>query len=313
MEDRCIEGIESLGDSLRGCVLTVGNFDGMHIGHQRIVQMVRSLADEVGGPAVAMTFEPPPGVILAPDDPPERISPMDEKKRLLLAAGCDFVVIATADERLLAASPQHFIEDILLPRFAPKHIVEGRNFLFGRRRSGSVETLKAAAKKGGYRVHVAEPVVVDLPDGQQRVSSTLLRTLIRSGRIEDANRCLGRQFTLFGHVVRGAGRGEALVGFPTINVESGRQIVPGDGVYAGRADIDGYRYAAAISVGCSPTFGGTERNVEAFLLDVRRDFYGRDVKLRFVQQIRRQETFAAAETLRAQIVRDVQRVQQIIG
>ncbi len=225
----------------------------------------------------------------------------------------DHVIIVTADKDFLATTPQEFIEDVLMARLSPKHIVEGTSFFFGRGRSGSVETLREAAGDAGFEVHVIEPVMLELPDGQQRVSSTLIRSLIEQGHIAQAAQCIGRPYTMTGLVIHGMGRGQELLGFPTVNLNTRQQVVPGDGVYAGKAEAIGKRYTAAISVGIRPTFGGSERCVEAFLLDVREDFYAKEVTLEFIQRIGDQEKYETAAELRQQIIEDVKRVQDIIG
>lgn len=299
--------------SVRGCALTVGNFDGVHLGHRKIIATARSLADRQGASAVAITFEPPPASVLGAHSPAGRITPETEKVRLLLAAGCDLVVIVTADLQFLATSPRDFIDDVLVGRFAPSHVVEGRNFLFGHRRAGSVETLAAAAGPAGFAMHVVAPVMMDLPTGRQRVSSTLVRSLIERGQVALAGRCLGRDFSLFGKVVAGTGRGAAVLGRPTINLRIDGQIVPADGIYAGRAAVDGRRYAAAISIGDNPTLGGVGRSVEAHLLDAAGEFLGKDAELSFVQAIGEQKKFDSPEALARRIAKDIEHVRQIIG
>jgi len=313
MDERCIRGLESLPAKLRGCVLTVGNFDGVHLGHQRILEAARSLGRSEGLPVVAMTFEPPPEQVLRPEHVFMRITPAEQRLELLLAAGCDFVVIVTTNRQFLATTPGEFIERILVGRFAPRHVVEGPNFFFGAGRSGNVQTLLDAAGAGDFAMHVVDPVLLDLSQGPVGVSSTLVRRLVTSGEVEDAARCLGRHFALFGKVVAGAGRGRALLGFPTVNLAVGGQVTPGDGIYAGKASAGGLEHPAAISIGSNPTLGGRGRSIEAFFVDAEGDYYGRQVVLRFVKKLRDQRQFDDAEGLRAQIARDVQRVRQIIG
>jgi len=313
MDNRCLQGLETLPESIRGCVLTIGNFDGVHLGHQKIVATARLLADKTKTPVVVVTFDPPPELALRPQSAPQRITPAAEKCRLLLEAGCDFVLTLTADLKFLATTPADFIEQIVVKRLAPSHIVEGRNFFFGHRRSGNVDTLRSASAAGGFEMHVVEPVMIDLPTGRQRVSSSLVRSLVLDGRIDQARRCLGRDFALFGEVVPGAGRGKELLGFPTINLDTGRQVVPADGIYAGRAELADLVYAAAISIGVNPTLGGTQRRVEAFLIDADGDFLGLEAKLDFVELIGQQQKFPNIRALRRQIAKDVARVREIIG
>jgi riboflavin kinase/FMN adenylyltransferase len=166
-------------------------------------------------------------------------------------------------------------------------------------------------ERAGIRVHLVDSVLIDLAEGRERVSSTLVRNLLRAGRVEDVRRCLGREFVLYGTVVGGRGRGR-LLEFPTANLGGGEQVVPGDGVYAGRALVRGRTAPAAISVGTKPTFGESERTVEAFLLDAREDYYNEPVGLSFVRRLRDQVRFDSAEALKAQIAKDVEIVRQIV-
>jgi len=310
MDERLIDGLEAVPAGLRGCVLTIGNFDGMHLGHQRILREARSRADTRGAPVAVMTFEPPPNLIIRPREQPRRITPADRKSRLLLDAGTDFVVTARTDREMLAMEPAEFIEQVVVARFAPKEIVEGDNFRFGHNRSGDLETLRRAGPAGGWRMHVVAPVMVDLPEGPRRASSTLIRELVLAGRVEDARRCLGCEFELFAGVVSGSGLGRQM-GFPTCNLDAGEQVVPGDGVYAGLAHAAGRTHAAAISIGDRPTLTGAGRAVEAYLLDVEADYYNERLALRFVRNLRRQRRFETLDALKQQIAEDVRRVRDI--
>jgi len=315
MDDRCITGLDSLPLSARAGVVTVGNFDGVHLGHQRILRAARALADANGLRVVAMTFDPPPGLVLRASDVPERITPHEEKARLLLEAGADYVVTVPTTPQLLAMSPDEFARQVVIDRLAPRHVVEGHDFCFGRGRSGNIDTFRAVGAGAGLLVHVVEPAYLDLDPGQgppRRISSTLVRSLVHAGRVEDANRCLGREFTLYGMVVSGQARGR-LLEFPTVNLTEGEQVRPGDGVYAGRAAVAGRRCAAAISVGNKPTFAPAGRAVEAFLLDAKGDFYHEGLALSFLRRLRDQVRFDGVEALKAQIEKDVQRVREICG
>ena len=312
MEERRIEGLASVPASARGCVLTIGNFDGVHLGHRLILGTARTLADAAGLQVVAMTFEPPPNLVLRPDDPPRRISPPRHRAGLLLEAGADLVVTARTDAKLLGMAPAEFIERIIVGHFAPRHIVEGRNFSFGRKRAGNVGVLRDAGAAHGFALHVADAVTIALAGDSQVVSSTLIRDLILSGRVADAARGLGREFAMYGTVARGAGHGR-LLEFPTVNLATGEQVVPLDGVYAGLAEIAGGRYPAAISVGTKPTLGPGPLVCEAHLIGAKGDFYDQALELRFVKRLRGQEKFDRTDALRSQIAKDVADVREICG
>ena len=313
MDNRCIHGLDALPATLRGCALTIGNFDGVHLGHQRIITAACELARRQGRSMVAMTFEPPPDQVVRPRDVIKRITPVEVKAELLLEAGADAVVLAAAGRDLLSMTPQQFIDEVVVRRFAPGHVVEGPDFCFGHKRSGNVETLRQAGATAGFEAHVIEPVQVELAGESHRVSSTLIRSLVEDGRVADARRCLGRDFALYGQIVHGTGRGAQILGFPTVNLLSPQQVVPGEGVYAGWADIDGTSSAAAISVGHTPTLGGTGgRVVEAHLIGMTGRFYDLQMKLRFTERLRGQTKFESVEALRAQIAEDIERVRRII-
>ncbi len=305
-QDRCIQGLESLPPAVRGCVLTIGNFDGVHVGHRRILLRARELAGR-DAPVVALTFDPPPDLVLRPSDKPQRLTTLAERRRLLLHAGADHVVTAAATAELLALESEAFIREVIEDRFAPRGMVEGPDFHFGRGRGGSVDTLRCR----GFDVRVVEPVAVDLPDGRQIVSSTLIRRLLLAGGVEDAARCLDRLYTLQGRVVGGRGVGRVLE-FPTANLDPREQVVPADGVYAGWAAVGTEMHAAAISIGDKPTFHGEGgRAVEAFLLGAAGNYYGREMTLSFARRLRDQERFPGVGALKAQIARDVENVRAI--
>ncbi|MGA2264941.1 MAG: bifunctional riboflavin kinase/FAD synthetase [Phycisphaerae bacterium] len=311
MDRRCIQGLESLPAEVRGGVLTIGNFDGVHLGHQRILDTARGLADAQNAAVIALTFDPPPDLVLRPADPPRRISPHAERCRLLLDGGADWVVTLKAEPALLGMEPDEFVPKVLLGPFAPAHLVEGEDFFFGRGRSGTVRTLEDWGRRAGFGVHVIEAVTLDFPEGASRISSSLIRSLIVAGRVADAHRCLGREFTLFGTVVAGQGQGRTMQ-FPTANIEPTEQVVPADGIYAGRAVVGGRRTPAAISIGHKPTLGPIPgRAVEAYLLHIDADCYGQPMQLSFVARLRDQQKFAGVDELRAQIAKDVERVRQI--
>ena len=311
MNPRCITGLDNVPHDARGCVLTLGNFDGVHLGHQSILASSRALADAEGLPVAAMTFDPPPDLVLRPEDPPRRITLPDRKAVLLCEYGADYAVTARADMAMLGLSPGDFIREIVVEHFAPKHIVEGNNFFYGRRRAGDVQTLRESGVECGFTVHLAESVVADFGDGPVLLSSTLIREMLLHGRVEQAARALGRRFEICGTVVQGMRRGREM-NYPTANIDPGQQITPGDGVYAGSALVDGSEYLAAISIGDQPTFEGSGRTIEAFLLDVEGCFYGKVMTLGFTARLRDQIKFESAAALTEQMRKDVERVREIV-
>jgi len=294
-----------------GCVLSVGNFDGVHAGHTAILSRARGLADALHLPLIALTFEPHPLVVVAPDRAPATLTPLDEKVSLLLEAGADQVVVARSEPVLLEKSARAFIAEIVVGRLNARHVVEGRTFGFGAGRRGDVDLLAALGPELGFVVVVVEPVCVALPSRETvQVSSSLIRRLLTEGAVEAAAACLNRTYVLSGQVGRGHGRGKAL-GFATANLRCAGQLIPGEGVYAGFGEVEGARRPAAISIGRTPTFGDNDVQVEAHLLDCREELLGRRLRLGLVARLRDQRRFDSPAALAEQIARDVEAVRKV--
>lgn len=308
---RVYEDIQCVDPSLHGGALSIGNFDGVHLGHQRILQRAVERAAESGGRVVAVTFEPHPVAILRPDAAPPRLTPWPEKARLLERAGADAVVCLRSDAGLLSMSAESFVRDLVVSGMRPRWIVEGPDFGFGRGRRGGISLLRDLSSEGGYRLDVVEPCRVVGQDGIERtVSSSAVRAALVEGAVDLAADYLGRPYRLFGAVVRGAGQGRIL-GFPTINLAVADQLIPAEGVYAGAAEIDGRPLPAAISVGRRPTFDGQGLVVEAFILDAGADWYERPAALEFRRRLRDQIRFDGPSALAEQIARDVAAVRAL--
>ncbi|NBB94656.1 MAG: bifunctional riboflavin kinase/FAD synthetase [Planctomycetes bacterium] len=312
MQETYTKGLETVPADLKGCVLTIGNFDGVHLGHQAIVGRAAELARQAGTRAAAMTFDPPPDLVVRPSDSPQRLTPHTLKRELLQAAGADHVVTAVADMKLLSMTPEGFLHDIVAATFSPSHIVEGSDFHFGSKRSGDVETLRQAAGEMGFEMHVVDPITCRFTNGPLQISSTMIRRLVAGGRVADAATALGRPFTLVGTVIGGERFGR-LLQYPTANLAPDEQITPADGVYAGRATVDDLHVPAAISIGCKPTTGPSPRTIEANLIGVDGEFYGCSMRLEFVKCLREQRTYDNCDALREQIARDVQQTKDVMG
>ncbi len=297
--------------AMEGVVLTIGNFDGVHRGHQAILTSGRRLADDAGAPLVAMTFDPHPLAILTPKRMPATLTPTAEKLRLLEEARVDVAVVIATTGDFLDFTAEQFIHEIILKRFRPHAMVEGASFAFGRDRTGTVKTLEAAGQEHGFRVETVDPIRIALGGQADTViSSSLVRQLIRSGTVDQAAACLGRPYVLFGEVVHGAGRGAGL-GFPTANLDAGSQLVPADGVYAGFTRMESQSYPTAISIGTNPTFGGEHRVIEAHLLDYQGDLYERELRVGFHGWLRDQQPFPSPSALQAQIQRDIEQTRAV--
>ncbi|MGQ9649429.1 MAG: bifunctional riboflavin kinase/FAD synthetase [Phycisphaerae bacterium] len=296
---------------MSGAVLCIGNFDGVHRGHQAILQAGRQKARAVGTELVAITFDPHPLAVLTPERMPAVLTPLPEKLRQLERAGADVTVVADSSVAFLQLSAADFIEDVIVRRFRPTAIVEGRSFGFGRHRQGDVETLRAAGWQYGFEVQIVEPVRIALgghPDAV--ISSSLVRQLLTAGPVDQAAICLGRPYALLGTVIHGGGRGAGM-GFPTANVDPGDQLVPAEGVYAGFAELAGRRHQAAISIGRTPTFDEHRLVVEAHLLDFGENTYGQTLRLEFLAWLRSQVRYETVNDLCRQIAKDVEQTRTI--
>lgn len=308
------------------CVITIGNFDGVHRGHQRIVATARRIASPRGARVVALTFDPHPTELLRPGEAPPAITPLAERVRLLTAAGADRVEVVRVTPAFLHIEAEAFLHQ-LAADFAPIALVEGRAFRFGHHRRGDVAMIDRLGRELGFTAAPVDSVEVSTLDQLLApVSSSLVRWLIAQGRMMDAALCLGRPFTVTGVVARGEQRGRT-IGVPTLNLNATDLpglVMPADGVYAGKVVIqhdvtEGVRppaiQLAAISVGTKPTFKGPDgdRVIEAHLLDMPTgtDLYGRTVTVRFIRWLRDQHRFPGLAALKAQIARDIAAVRRL--
>jgi riboflavin kinase/FMN adenylyltransferase len=294
--------------------LTIGNFDGVHRGHQRLVAATQAIAQKLGGQAGVLTFDPHPARFFAPALAPPMLQPLARRLELLGAAGADFAVVEPFDAALAGMAPDTFVDEVLVRALGVAHVVVGYDFSFGRGRAGTTETLAELGRQRGFGVTVVPPVTVD----GLTCSSTKIREFLLEGRVEGAELLLGRPWEITGEVVRGAGRGRGL-GVPTANIRPEGDLPLKTGIYAARAsfpDQGGQSHAAALSVGTNPTFatdGAAPVSVEAYLLDFDRDIYGARLRVQLVRRLRDERRFASVEELLAEIARDVARTRQIVG
>jgi riboflavin kinase/FMN adenylyltransferase len=286
---------------LRQGAVSVGNFDGVHLGHARIVECLLAKARAFGGAAIVFTFDPHPVRLLRPADAPAPLTWTARKAELLAELGVEAMVAYPTDEAFLALSPAEFFSQIVQGRLAARAMVEGQNFFFGRDRSGNVDTLRQLTAASGMDLEVVPPVVLE----GEVVSSSRVRRLIAQGRVEQARRLLTRPYRVRGMVTHGAGRG-ARLGFPTANVDAVDTLLPGTGVYAGRAYALGESWPAAINVGPNPTFGEHALKVEAHLIGAQVELYGQPLEVEFLMRLRDVHAFAGAGGLREQLERDVE-------
>ena len=294
--------------AVHGAAIAIGNFDGVHRGHQEMIRVLRDCAERSGVPAVVFTFDPHPVRVLCSETPHFSLSTLDYKLELLQHYGVDTVVVMPTPRDLLELSPQQFLADVVVRQMQASGLVEGTNFRFGRGRSGDVRTLQSLCTEHGLQLEIVQPVSM----AGAVVSSSRIRELVVDGSLERACEMLGHTYQLSGTVVAGARRGREL-GFPTANLEDVHTLIPGDGVYAGRAVVDDCWFTAAISVGTNPTFGDGPRSIEVHLLDFNRDLYGQTLRVEFLQRIRETQPFSSIEQLKTQLHDDVGRIRKIVA
>ncbi len=290
-------------------VVTIGNFDGVHRGHQVLLRRAVALAEQHHVRSVAVTFDPHPAVLLRADAAPPRLQTLDDRIEALASAGLDAVLILPFTHDLAASTPAEFVAQVLAGSLAAVRVVVGTNFRFGARAAGDVVTLVELGEVHGFR---PEAVTLLELDGR-RLSSSAIREHLQDGDLAWATAALGRPYELAGEVVAGDGRGRG-IGFPTANLSIDPDlVVPAAGVYAGHAWRDGAWTPAVTNVGLRPTFQGTTRTVEVHLLERDEDLYGQRVCFRFLHRLRAERRFDGVDALVAQIRADVSRARELLG
>jgi riboflavin kinase / FMN adenylyltransferase len=283
--------------------LTIGSFDGVHLGHQEVIRRTVAAASAEQAQPALITFEPHPRCVLDPANCPQSITTLQEKLALLEAAGVEQAIVLRFDRALASLSPQEFVDRVAATMDVRRWVV-GFDFAFGRQRQGNADWLRSH----GFGAEVVPPFKV----GDKELHSSDVRRLITSGDIEEANRLLGREYSMAGPVEAGDKVGRQL-GFPTANIGiEPNKLVPAFGAYAGRASAPEGDFIAALSVGYRPTFGGTQLRVEAFLLDFEGDLYQQRLELRFVKYLHADIRFASTDELVAQLRRDVEDTRRIV-
>jgi len=292
--------LDNLPDALRRGALSIGNFDGVHVGHARIIERLLARAGEIGGPAVVFTFDPHPVRILRPQQAPPPLTDTARKAELLAELGIDVVIAYPTDESFLRLEPGEFFDEIVRRRLDARAMVEGKNFFFGHNRMGNVEHLWRLCRDAGVSLEVVEPVDVD----GEVASSSRVRALVAAGRIDQVRRILTQPYRIRGTVIHGAGRGRKL-GFPTANLAQVATLTPGEGIYAGLVPVDESAWAAAISIGPNPTFGENALKIEVHLIDYQGWLYDREIDVDFLSRLRDVRQFSSVGQLIDQMDRDI--------
>jgi riboflavin kinase / FMN adenylyltransferase len=301
------EWAAQFGDSRRTAV-TVGNFDGLHLGHQKILESVREHARSAGQRAAVITFDPHPMCVLRPDRAPLMIQTLAQRLAGFEQMGLDAALVLRFDRALSLVSPEEFIERILVGGLRAGAILVGANFRFGHRGAGDVRLLGEFGKRDGFDVEIVSPVEV----GGQIVSSTSIRGAVASGDVAAAIPLLGRAFSLTGEIRAGAGRGRTIL-FPTLNMAPEQELLPKLGVYATESVVGGKLYTSVTNVGTRPTFNGAGVTVESHLFGFSENVSGGAMEVRFHARIRDERKFSGADELRAQIARDIETARKFFS
>ena len=294
--------------SFKNPVLTIGNFDGVHLGHQRIFQLVKEKAREIGGESIVFTFEPHPAAVLAPKLKPLLITPLEEKLRLIEDQGMDITICANFSEEFADQKPEDFVKKILYDQIKIRQLFVGHDYTFGKNRRGNIALLKEFGRMLGFNVEVVEAVRVE----GMVVSSTRVRELIQKGEMREAAKLLGRNYLLIGQVIRGHGRGSRKLGFPTANLRPAGVLYPKPGIYAVLAIYEGKRYAGVANLGWNPTFQDQKFSIEVHMLNFHQEIYGHRLRVEFVERLRDEVLFCSPEELIAQIKKDIARAKKVL-
>lgn len=304
-----IRGIEAIGDSHTGAVVTVGNFDGVHLGHQKIISNVTTLAAELSAPSMAITFDPHPIKCIAPDRAPKLLMDTEAKVRMLRHYGIDKVLVIEFNRQFAHMPPEGFVHDILVNRLEVRAVVVGSGYNFGKARRGTTDFLRRQGRKYGFGVRVVRNArAID-----KVVSSTRIRVVLGNGNALKATELLGRPYAIRGTVITGAGRGKNILKTPTANFTTQAEVIPRDGVYAVRVRLGGRLFDGVANLGNNPTFHGAARSYEVHLLDFSSDVVGDEIEVRFIDRIRGEEKFPSPEALRAQIQLDIQHARAVLA
>ena len=296
-----------LPDGLTSSVVTLGNFDGVHLGHRELFRSLVKTARQLNCPSIVYTFNPHPLKFLAPEKAPLLLNTPAEKQRLIAASHVDYLIETPFTTDFAKMSPEIFVTDILLEKLKIKALIVGYDYAFGKGRRGDTDFLKACGEKYGFHVEVLQPVGDDgLP-----YSSTRIRQMVAAGDVSDVVRLLGRQYNLEGVVVHGDQRGRTL-GFPTANLETEKEQLPAPGVYAVKVRHNLQEYGGVVNIGRRPTFDVEGSTIEVYLLDFTGELYGQKLRIYFVERLRDERKFTSVEALVATIEMDVVRARQIL-
>ena len=301
-------GIEAVQKKFKNPAITIGNFDGVHMGHQALFQRVKQWAGELNGESIVVTFDPHPLEVLFPEKAPLFITSHRQKLDLIARCGIDATIVIPFDHEFSQMSAREFVKVILVDKIGTRAIVVGHDYRFGHSRVGDIPFLRKLGQQYGFEVEIVTAIKMN----HTPVSSTSIRRMIAKGDVSEANRLLGRPFEVGGIVIEGRKRGVKL-GFPTANIRMQGVASPRTGVYVIEAEVDGKTYEGAANLGYNPTFGDAELSLEAHLFDFNQDIYGKYITIRFIDRLRDEKRFSGPEELRAQIQKDIDTARKILA
>ena len=288
--------------------LTLGIFDGVHLGHQKIIRRVIERAGQIGGKSCVVTFDPHPREVLVPETAPDLLTATQKKARLIEALGVDALCLIRFTQEFAEIEAREFVKDFLIDALRMKVIIEGYDWRFGKGRKGDVRLLQKMSEEDGFEVEQMSGVELD----GQVVSSTRIRELVLRGDLEAAARCLGRRYSITGDIVEGSRLGREM-GFPTANIEPHHEAVPPNGIYAVWADVAGTRKPGTLNIGYRPTVSKEmKRTVEVHIMDFYRDIYNEEIEITFIEKLRNEQKFPSIDALSAQIKKDVEKARNIL-
>ncbi len=303
-----IKGIENMGERYTGVVLTIGNFDGVHVGHQKIFRKVLEESRAAHGTAMAITFDPHPMKVVAPERGVRVLTPFAEKARLMEFFGIEVILCINFNREFANMRPDDFIRDVIVRRIGAKAVIVGHNYTFGKGKKGSTRLLRRRGTRFGFSLAVVRNARLfgDV------VSSSRIRSLVSRGRVCEASWLLGRPYMIEGTIIKGAGRGGSLLNVPTANIRTPNELVPREGVYAVKVGLQGRLLDGVANIGKNPTFGENQMSYEVHLFDFSESILGEEMRVFFIDRIRDEKTFSDVRSLHESIIRDIVRAKEIL-
>jgi len=305
---KIIIGLEGLIKSYPNTVLTIGNYDGIHLGHQKILSMIKNRAAEMNGTSMVMTFEPHPAKVLAPERNLRLLTTPDEKTKLIEAMGIDVLLLINFNREFAGMHPDRFIEDVLVKKLHIREIIVGSHYAFGKNRKGTVDLLRRMGRKFSFRVRAARSAKIH----GNTVSSSITRSLLMRGAVSEVSLFLGRAYSIEGKVIKGKGRGQTLLKIPTANITTPVEAAPKEGVYAVRVGLGENIFDGVANIGRNPTFGNKEISYEVHLFNFSGNLLGKTLRIYFIHRIRGERTFPDVISLEKQIRDDIEYAREIL-